>query len=605
MNVDAFGQTPACSLCSGVASGSGSVAVGGITNGINSSALGINANAGDEDAVAIGEATSSGLCSFSFGKKVFAKGDNSFAIGYKVEADVNETYNYIFGRGLSNAEFVNDISNSMMFGMNSDISTVFIKGASGTSGSLGRVGIGTTDPDGILHIQDENNTNTEVIIERGAANSGIIRFHQTGASTGYVRQYSTGLFEIANEDTSANLRMNVNVGGTPTTVLTLAGANGNFGVNTPTPGAPMDVRSTTGGNEEVIARFRVSDSSDEFFRILNRSNDANEFAAWLEGGSDEADNSSIELTGRVLANANTGAVPVVQFSALHATPTTEIVRPLFQWSSNLENFMILDEEGNLGIGTTSPARQLHLSTNSAGKPGNSEWDIVSDANYKTDIEPFEDGLSVIMQINPISYRYNGELGLPSDEEFIGVTAQQMQPIAPYTVGTMELTDTEDGSVHQLLSYNGAALKYVIINALKELAAGNDSLRERTQLLENELTELMGVVYNCCNSDLHLRQTETGQLYQDDTRQSEFVLNQNDPNPFSSSTDIRFTIPESTNLASLIVFDSRGRTVNKYELTERGAGMVTVYGSDVENGIYFYSLVLDGKIAETKQMVHTD
>lgn len=558
-----------------------------------------------------------GDCAFAAGESAQASATNSICIGYKsltsagsslafgnlLSTSSSTSDNMVLGFGDSpSALLSNDISNSIMIGVNSTEPTMFIEDAGGGA-ALGRVGIGTTDPDGILHLQDESNANTELIIERGAANSGIIRFHQAGASTGYVRQYSSGLMEIANEDQGANLRMNVNVGGTPTTVLTLAGANGNFGVNTPTPGAPMDVRSTTGGNEEVIARFRVTDSSDEFFRILNRSNDAGEFATWLEGGSDEADNSSIELTGRVLANANTGAVPVVQFSALHATATTEIVRPLFQWSSNLEDFMILDEEGNLGIGTTAPARQLHLSTNSAGKPGNSEWDVVSDENYKTNIEPFEDGLSVIRQINPISYRYTGELGLPSDEDFIGVTAQQMQDIAPYTVGTIELADV-DGSVHQLLSYNGAALKYVIINALKELEERNDSLHERTQWLENQLTELMGVVYSCCSIEPQQRRTEIEQTTQHEKKGLGFVLDQNDPNPFSSSTDITYSIPKSTSKASLVVFDSKGRTVNKYDLTERGSGFLTVYGSGLESGIYFYSLVLDGRVAETKRMVHT-
>ena len=170
---------------------------------------------------------------------------------------------------------------------------------------------------------------------------------------------------------------------------------------------------------------------------------------------------------------------------------------------------------------------------------------------------------------------------------------------------MELTDTADGSVHPLLSYNGAALKYVIINALKELEVGNDSLRERTQLLENQLTELMGMVYNCCTIEPQLRQTETGQIYLAENKQLGFVLDQNDPNPFSSSTEIGYSIPSATNLASLIVFDSSGRTVNKYELSERGQGSVTVYGSDVVSGVYYYSLVLDGKIVETKRMIHTD
>lgn len=576
------------------------------SSAVESIAIGSDANADGATSIAVGVAAESdGENSYTFGNRAKANGDNSMAIGRNVISASSADYNYVFGMGYGTG-LENDISNSIMIGVNSTEPTMFIEDAGGGS-ALGRVGIGTTEPDGMLHIQDESNANTELIIERGAANSGIIRFHQTGASTGYVRQYSTGLMEIANEGSSANLRMNVNVGGTPTTVLTLAGANGNFGVNTPTPGAPMDVRSTTGGNEEVIARFRVSDSSDEFFRIQNRSNDAGEFAAWLEGSSDVADNNSLELTGRVLANANTGAVPVVQFSALHATSTTEIVRPLFQWSSNLENFMILDEEGNLGIGTTAPNWLLTVNGDAA-RPGGGMWINSSDENLKQDIEPFEDGLETLLQISPKSYRYNGMFGLPSDKTYVGIIAQEMQQVAPYMISTSTLIDPNTGDTGEFLTYDGTALTYVIVNSIKELEqriVAQDSLIQLINNLGNELSLMQQQLNQCCSSEqVNKAASDDGnsQLLKANQKNSEYVLFNTNPNPFAEQTMISYHIPESVRTAEVIVTDQIGNIVKTIVINNRGLGTTKLTGSGLISGAYTCVLLLDGKSSAHKIVV---
>jgi|GEM_PF-4879187 len=123
---------------------------------------------------------------------------------------------------------------------------------------------------------------------------------------------------------------------------------------------------------------------------------------------------------------------------------------------------------------------------------------------------------------------------------------------------------------------------------------------------NELAQLMGQVYDCCSNQPQLRQSENSvEENLAGGQKTNFLLNQNDPNPFSSSTYIRYVIPESTKSASLIIFDSNGRTINRYQLSERGNGIITIYGSDVVSGVYYYSLVLDGKISDTKRMVRID
>ncbi|MCF8464785.1 MAG: hypothetical protein K9G41_08085, partial [Flavobacteriales bacterium] len=104
---------------------------------------------------AFGNATSSGDYGFSIGSKVFASGKKSFVVGYKAEAYSGDTLNYIFGCGTEDDNLLNDVSNSIMFGTNSNLPTVLVSGASGFN-TWGNVGIGNiTDPESLLHVRDQ------------------------------------------------------------------------------------------------------------------------------------------------------------------------------------------------------------------------------------------------------------------------------------------------------------------------------------------------------------------------------------------------------------------------------------------------------------------
>ena len=87
-----------------------------------------------------------------------------------------------------------------------------------------------------------------------------------------------------------------------------------------------------------------------------------------------------------------------------------------------------------------------------------------------------------------------------------------------------------------------------------------------------------------------------------------ILEQNSPNPFNPSTDIRFTLPLAS-AVSLRIYDDAGRVVRvlldepamaagEHALTWDGfdAG-----GAPVRSGIYFYELEVSGRV-HTRKMV---
>lgn len=78
--------------------------------------------------------------------------------------------------------------------------------------------------------------------------------------------------------------------------------------------------------------------------------------------------------------------------------------------------------------------------------------------------------------------------------------------------------------------------------------------------------------------------------------------QNDPNPFSISTAISYTIPEGINNAFLVVSSSDGKEVVKLPLITKGEGHITISASDLASGTYFYAVVADGVRTGYKKMV---
>jgi hypothetical protein len=164
--------------------------------------------------------------------------------------------------------------------------------------------------------------------------------------------------------------------------------------------------------------------------------------------------------------------------------------------------MVLQSDGDVGIGTISPSYDLQLAANSAGKPTSSAWFVTSDSRLKDEVGSFDDGLDLVMQIRPILFKYNGKIGLPTDEIGVGTMAQELQKIAPYMVKTFvykpedvakpnEVSENS-GREEEYLTVDYGAMDFVLVNAIQDLKGQLDAqqtlideLTLRIQQLENK------------------------------------------------------------------------------------------------------------------------
>lgn len=151
----------------------------------------------------------------------------------------------------------------------------------------------------------------------------------------------------------------------------------------------------------------------------------------------------------------------------------------------VSNSFVLGNNANVGIGVSAPSFQLHLSTGAAAKAGSPTWTVASDSRLKKNVTSFTDGLTLLKQIKPVWFQYNGQAGIETgDRRFVGIIAQEMQKIVPYTIGTFMHQDLL-GNKAQYLGYDANAMTYILINSVKEQQLRIEENEEKIVALERQ------------------------------------------------------------------------------------------------------------------------
>jgi photosystem II stability/assembly factor-like uncharacterized protein len=86
--------------------------------------------------------------------------------------------------------------------------------------------------------------------------------------------------------------------------------------------------------------------------------------------------------------------------------------------------------------------------------------------------------------------------------------------------------------------------------------------------------------------------------------SEYKLYQNYPNPFNPITNIKYQIVNNNSQVKLAVYDIQGKQVAELVNQKQSAGTYQADwdASEFSSGVYFYSLLIEGRVAGTKKML---
>jgi hypothetical protein len=120
---------------------------------------------------------------------------------------------------------------------------------------------------------------------------------------------------------------------------------------------------------------------------------------------------------------------------------------------------------------------LHVGGSAFKNDGSANWTFTSDARVKEDVKDLELGLAELRQVRPVRYRYNGRAGTPAGLAGVGVLGQEIESIVPETVRQVQTGGNGEPGLDNLRVFDPSALTYVLINAVKELAAKVERLEE--------------------------------------------------------------------------------------------------------------------------------
>ena len=205
--------------------------------------------------------------------------------------------------------------------------------------------------------------------------------------------------------------------------------------------------------------------------------------------------------------------------------------------------------------------------------------VTSDSTLKKNIATLEPQTEKIKKLRGVSFQWKNK-GLKDDKLTYGLIAQELEKVYP------DMVFTNDSGIRAIY-YD--ELIPVLIEGFNEQQLIIEELKSDVAELKNQAGNLKGASF----SEQESIDNERSELFQ------------NTPNPFTQSTQIRYFVADNVTDAAIYIYDMNGTQLKKYEIHQKGEGDIKIYGNELKAGMYMYSMVIDGKLTDTKKMVLTD
>lgn len=268
------------------------------------------------------------------------------------------------------------------------------------------------------------------------------------------------------------------------------------------------------------------------------------------------------------------------------------------------------QEGAAIFGTTS-GKTLGLSVDGryAGYfdgnvkiTGSLQGDVVNsaDVNAKNTqaLRPINSALDGIASANPFMYIVRTQVpdigaGMaPDSTTQTGTVAPTSDPVVPFGKSYYALDVNavkqsfpaliiKDAKGNEYVNYT--QLVPILVQAIKELKTELDDLKEA---VASSGTRKVNAATNIATNTL------------DEGRGS---ISQNSPNPFTGQSTVRVSVPDDASDAYVDILTLNGASVKRIPVSN-GLSEVSLSSFEFAPGTYLYTLVVNGKVSETRRMI---
>ena len=200
----------------------------------------------------------------------------------------------------------------------------------------------------------------------------------------------------------------------------------------------------------------------------------------------------------------------------------------------------------------------------------------------------DETLGNVMNMNVIKYNFKDMPVENSDTVQFHATGKCDKKQLHYGLSAQELRELYPDLVYEgqdgYLGINYIELVPILIRSIQEL--------------KQELDDVKGKGYN----DIQLLRSSTTSI-QTVPPVTKNILYQNTPNPFKEETTIRFSLADGVQNAAICIFDLSGKLVKRIPISS-GESSINVPGYEIGEGIFLYTLMVNGQEIDTKRMILT-
>jgi hypothetical protein len=270
---------------------------------------------------------------------------------------------------------------------------------------------------------------------------------------------------------------------------------------------------------------------------------------------------------------------------------------IFAFAANVLAQLKVDATGLDITGNTKLSDKRTKKNIQANVPGLIFINLLQPVTYNMDLDALDDLLNIDYTKRPGRDELPQELidaekeAREATEKIVetGFLAQDVEEAAQSIDYDFSGVDKSDTKIYGL---QYATFVVPLVKAVQELSEQNEQLQAQVNELNRLVAQLRSE--NAAGSVTGLQATASSGAY----------LQQNTPNPFNQSTQIKYYLPTTVKTAYLCIYDLQGAQLKQTAIQERGEGTQTLYGSELKAGIYLYTLIADGQEVDTKRMILT-